>query len=97
MTEIKHLEIDGERGEFLLYEDGVRAGEMTYVWEGEDRINIDHTKVDEAFGGRGLAKQLVLRGVEFAREKGVKIHPTCWYAKKVLEADESLHELIYNA
>lgn len=97
MIEIKHLEIDGNKGEFIIYEDAVRAGEMTYVWEGEDRININHTQVDKAFAGRGLAKKLVLRGAEFAREKNVKIIPTCWYAEKVLAADDSLRELIYKS
>lgn len=84
MAEIKHQNNE-KNGVFEIYEDGVKAGEMTYTWAGTDKFIIDHTGVDEAFNGKGYAKQLVYAGVEYAREKGIKIIPLCSFAKKTIE------------
>lgn len=88
-------EEDERRGKFIILENDTPAGEMTYVWAGENKFIIDHTETYEAFGGKGYGKQLVMKGIAYAKEKGVKIIPLCPYAKKVMEADESLHEMIY--
>lgn len=88
-------EEDGRRGKFTILEDEIPAGEMTYVWAGPHKFIIDHTETYEDFGGNGYGKELILKGVEYAREKGVKIVPLCPYAKKVMEGDPSLHELIF--
>ncbi|MDG4945824.1 N-acetyltransferase [Weeksellaceae bacterium KMM 9713] len=88
------LEDNGKKGRFVIYEDGVEAGEMTFTWAGEDKFIIDHTGVDEKFGGKGYAKQLVMAGVEFAREKGVKVIPLCPYAKKRFDQDESIGDVL---
>ena len=84
MTEIKHQNNE-KNGVFEIYEDGVKAGEMTYTWAGTDKFIIDHTGVDEAFNGKGYAKQLIYAGVEYAREKGIKIIPLCSFAKITIE------------
>ena len=84
MTEIKHQNNE-KNGVFEIYEDGVKAGEMTYTWAGTDKFIIDHTGVDEAFNGKGYAKQLIYAGAEYAREKGIKIIPLCSFAKKTIE------------
>ncbi len=93
MTEIKHNNND-KNGIFEIYYDGKRAGEMTYTWAGEDKFIIDHTEVDEAFGGKGLAKQLVIAGVEFARKKGVKVIPLCPYAKATIQRNADLQDVL---
>lgn len=93
MTEIKHSNND-KNGIFEIYHDGKRAGEMTYTWAGEDKFIIDHTEVDEAFGGKGLAKQLVIAGVEFARKKGVKVIPLCPYAKATIQRNADLQDVL---
>ena len=84
MAEIQHHNNE-KNGVFEIYEDGVKAGEMTYTWAGTDKFIIDHTGVDEAFNGKGYAKQLIYAGVEYAREKGIKIIPLCSFAKKTIE------------
>ena len=84
MAEIKHQNNE-KNGVFEIYEDGVKVGEMTYTWAGTDKFIIDHTGVDEAFNGKGYAKQLIYAGVEYAREKGIKIRPLCSFAKKTIE------------
>lgn len=87
-------EDNGKKGRFILFYENQEAGEMTYVWTGEDKFIIDHTEVKEEFGGKGLAKKLVMAGVEFAREKEVKIIPLCPYAKARFDRDEGIRDVL---
>ncbi|MFZ1529180.1 MAG: GNAT family N-acetyltransferase [Ferruginibacter sp.] len=86
-------EDNGKKGRFVMFFNGEMAGEMTYTWAGEDKFIIDHTDVETKFEGKGLAKQLVMKAVEFAREAKVKILPLCPYANKVFEKDESIRDV----
>ena len=86
-------EDNGKKGRFVIYEDAKEAGEMTYTWAGENKFIIDHTGVEEGFSGKGYGKQLVMKAVEFAREKEIKILPLCPYAKKVFDSDASLNDV----
>ncbi|MBN2639961.1 MAG: N-acetyltransferase [Bacteroidales bacterium] len=87
------LEDKGNKGRFVLYEDNTQAGEVTFYSDGENKIVLDHTGVDQQFGGKGYAKQLVMKVVEYARENNLKIVPVCSYAKRVFDRDESLNDL----
>ena len=51
MITIKQYEQD-ERGKFLIFENENPAGEMTYRWEGKDKLIIDHTGVFEEYRGK---------------------------------------------
>ena len=82
--DIRH-EDNAHNGIFFIGENGKIVARMTYIWEGAHKIIIEHTIVDESLKGQGIGKKLVLSGVAFAREKGLKIHPVCSFAKKVLE------------
>ena len=62
-------------------------GECDYEVDNNKWV-ITHTIVSEEYGGRGIAKKLVLAIVEEARKKNIKIIPLCSYAKKVLEKEE---------
>ena len=55
---------------------------------------IDHTEVDEAYGGKGLAKQLVYAGAEYARKNGKKVIPLCTYAKATFDKNQDLQEIL---
>ncbi len=59
---------------------------MTWSNAGSEIMIIDHTFVDSAYRGQGLAEKLVAAGVEVARNEGKKIIPLCPFAKK--EFDE---------
>ena len=62
-------------------------GECDYEVDNNKWV-ITHTIVSEEYGGRGIAKKLVLAIVDEARKKNIKIIPICSYAKKVLEKEE---------
>jgi predicted GNAT family acetyltransferase len=94
MITIKQYEQD-ERGKFLIFENENPAGEMTYRWEGKDKLIIDHTGVFEEYRGKDYGKKLIMKGIEFAQEKGAKIIPLCSYVRKVMERDEKLKDMIF--
>ena len=83
----------GSKGEFVIYENDQRAGEMTYTYAGDDKIIIDHTGVEEQYNGRGFGKDLFNKVIEFARNKSLKVIPLCPFAKKLFEKDETLIDL----
>ncbi len=87
------IEDNKNNGRFIIYEDDVFAGDMTFLWEGSSRIIIDHTNVGKAFGGKGYGKLLVLKAVDFAREKQIKIEPECPFVKALFEKDESFDDV----
>ncbi|MBN2614654.1 MAG: N-acetyltransferase [Bacteroidales bacterium] len=92
MTTIE-LENNGNKGRFVLQVDGDQAGYVTFYADGENKIVLDHTVVDQQYGGQGYAKQLVMKVVEYARENHLKIVPVCSYAQRVFERDESLNDV----
>lgn len=93
MTEIK-LEASENKGKFIIYQNGVFAGEMNYTMFGSSRLIINLTEVEEAFRGEGLAEKLVMAGVEHARKNNIKIIPMCPYAKSLFEENEAIQDVL---
>ena len=62
--EIKQID-DKKNGAFVILDGDKKAGEMAYVWAGNDKIIIDHTEVDEAYGGQGVGKKALLALVDW--------------------------------
>lgn len=93
MTTIE-IEDNGKKGRFVIYEDEKFAGEMTFTWAGKTKFIIDHTGIEEEFGGKGFGKQLVLKSVEFARKENIKIIPLCPFAKSVFAKDKSIQNVL---
>lgn len=85
---------NGSKGRFFIVENGVQQAEMTYTWAGSDRFIIDHTEVGEALRGKNAGKQMVLRAVEFARAKGVKILPLCPFANSVFKKMPEIQDVL---
>lgn len=92
-VKIEHQTQD-DKGRFVLFEGEANAGKMTYIQHDNKTFTIDHTIVDEAFGGKGYARKLVQAGVAYARESGQKIIPVCSYAKHVLTSDAAYADVL---
>ena len=75
------------------YDGDKLIGECEYTPSGNTWI-ITHTDVREEYGGRGIAKKLVLKVIEAAREKGVKINPLCSYAQKMMVGKEEFRDVL---
>ena len=85
---------NGKKGAFFIEQQGEIVAEMTYVWTGKTGIIIDHTEVDEKLKGQGAGKQLVIKAVEFAREKGLKIMPICTFAKRFFDKEIAYRDVL---
>lgn len=75
------------------YADGKQIGECEFsvsdkVW------TITHTGVRPEYGGRGIAKKLVLKVIEAARSKNAKITPLCSYADKLMSGKEEYRDVL---
>lgn len=53
-------------------------------------IEITHTIVSPSLQGQGIAKKLVEKVLEIAKEKGYKVTASCSYAKHYLEKNNLL-------
>ncbi len=82
------------KGKFYIVVDGVQQAEMTYTWAGTDRIIIDHTEVNESLKGKNAGKQMLMKVVEFARNKGIKIIPLCPFARSVFQKTPDIRDVL---
>ena len=74
--------VQGKQRFIVLNDSNEEIGEMTWSNAGESIIIIDHTFVDIAYRGKGIAEELIALGVAYARENNKKIMPLCPFAKK---------------
>lgn len=84
----------GRKGAFFIEQDGDWIAEMTYAREGQRKIVIDHTEVDESLRDQGIGEQLVEEAVKWARENNLLIKPTCPFVKKILESSEDYEDVL---
>ena len=84
MSEVQ-IRINDNKGTFYIEVEGKQEAMMTFVFAGEDKIIIDHTEVNPGNEGKGFGKKMLLKAVEFAREKGIKIVPLCPFAKSIFD------------
>ena len=94
MTEI-HYTYEPEATRIIAAtEEGQAVGEIHYVVE-KDYWNADHTSVDPEYRGSNIARNLVNMLADTARAEGVKILPTCPYAKHVMEDDAAFADVLF--
>lgn len=102
MITIQHTETE-RNGLFVAWlrasEEGactepVQVGEMTYQRPTPQRMIINHTRVFDGFEGRGIARQMVLAAVDFARANNRQIVPVCSYARSLLTRTDEYKDII---
>ncbi len=74
--------------------DPMQVGEMTYQRPTPQRMIIDHTRVFDGFEGKGIARQMVLAAVDFARANNRKISPVCSYAHAFLTRTDEYTDIL---
>jgi uncharacterized protein len=82
-----------EADRFVLRHGGREAGELTYQRAG-NRAALLHTEVLPQLRGQGLARQLVLASVQWARAEKIRLTPVCWYTKVVLERSSEFVDVL---
>ena len=93
MINIQHTETE-RNGIFEAWLDNTQVGEMTYKRPTPQRMVIDHTRVFDGFEGRGIARQMVLAAVDFARANNRKIIPVCSYARSLLTRTDEYKDIL---
>ena len=93
MLTIKHTESE-RNGLFDAWMDDVHVGELTYQRTTPERMIIDHTRVFEGYEGQGIAHQLVMATVDFARQNNRTIIPVCSYARNVLTRTNEYKDIL---
>lgn len=92
--QFQHID-NTDKGEFFLEnEQGQRIAEISYVWRDAHKIVADHTWVDDSLRGQGVARQLLDTLVDFAREKQLKIIPTCSYVEVMFRREKSFADVM---
>ena len=60
----------------------------------KEQMVINHTQVFDGFEGQGIARQLVMAAVDFARTNNRQIIPVCSFAKAVLTRTDEYHDVL---
>ncbi len=66
---------------------------ITFTEENENTIVANGTYVDPSLRGQQVARKLLDRLVEHARENQLKIRPTCSYVVKMFERDKTFADV----
>ena len=94
MEPFVEIEHNNQFGSFYIRIDEKVAATMSFIFEGKNRISIEHTAVEPEFNGKGFGRLLVAKVVEFAREKGYKIVPRCEYAQSIFNKTPSYSDVL---
>ncbi len=78
---------------FVLRHRQDEVGELTYRRSGA-RAALMHTEVQPRLRGQGLARDLVLAAVAWARAENLKLDPVCWYTRVVLERSDDYRDVL---
>jgi predicted GNAT family acetyltransferase len=80
-------------GTYVLVVDGVEGGELDYRTTDGTRA-FTHTGVRPHLRDRGLAAQLVRRGLDDARADGVAVLPLCSYVARFVADHPEYRDLV---
>lgn len=75
------------------YDGSSLAGEAVFHASGNYWV-LDHTGVEAAYGGQGIAGQLLTRMAEEAGRAGKKILPVCSYGKHFFEKHKEYKDIL---
>lgn len=71
------------------------SAEMVFTYVGKDIIIIDHTFVSDALRGQSVARQLLQKLVDWAREENKKIIPLCPFAKAEMMKNKDYADVLH--
>lgn len=84
---------DGDNRIYVTNYVDIEIGEIVYVPSGEELFIIEHTRVDEAYRGQGIAQELVRLVVEIAIMEGRKVIPLCPFAHAEFKKHEAYQKV----
>ena len=94
MKEEVEVELNDKNGFFYIEIDGRKQAKLTFVFNDDEKITINHTEVNEGNNGKGFGKMLIAKAVEYARENNLKIIPLCSFAKSVIDKTPEFQDIL---
>lgn len=83
-----------DEGRFEIHVDGELAGWVDYEAGEHGVIALPHTIVEERFGGRGLAGELVRAALDDIRGEGYLVDPQCPYVERWISKNPEYADLV---
>jgi uncharacterized protein len=77
---------------FVADVDGATAY-LSYREVDERTLDFDHTFVPPSFRGGGIASQLTQRALDYARERGSRVVPSCPFVAAYIERHPQYRDL----
>lgn len=77
---------------FEIRENGKVVAELNFKQLEGNRVEAYHTFVDNSLRGKGIAEKLYQRLLEYVKEKGYTVVPSCSYIAKRMEKDSDYLE-----
>lgn len=93
MGTIQHQH-QGGKGSFYYEADGKKLAEMVYTMEGEHKMVIEHTEVDDSLRGQGIGKKLQEALVQYLRAHHIKVLPLCPFAKATFDKMQDWQDVL---
>ncbi|HDQ14116.1 MAG TPA: N-acetyltransferase [Sediminispirochaeta sp.] len=90
MAEVHH---DPEGSKFFAESKGEEAHLIYRLLDG-GILDLTHTYVPPSLRGGGLAGRIVKRALDYAREKGYRVIPSCWYAEAFIQRHPEYQDLL---
>lgn len=87
------IEHDEERGRFSAEVEGGTA-RLDYSRKDGDTVDFRSTYVPEEARGGGVAAEIVTRGLEWARDNGLTVVPSCSYVAGYLDRHPEYADLV---
>lgn len=86
------LQTAGASGTYEYVQNGERLAEITWqVREGV--MHMDHTYVSGTLRGQGVAKKLLDRAVQYAKEQNYKMKAHCSYVVAAFEKSDAYNDV----
>ena len=88
------MDIKHEGNRFLIRnEDNDVIAYLSYSFENDSVLIANSTFVDPVLRGQGIARKLLDRFAEFARENGYKVRPLCSYVVDKFNSEDTYDDL----
>lgn len=68
---------------------------ITYIYEKENVIAVDHTFVSPELRGKSIAAKLLAELVKMARKEDLKVIPICSYAVAKLTRNDEYEDILF--
>jgi hypothetical protein len=87
------VEHKADEGRFVVAMEGHEA-ELSYSHIDDATLDYTHTYVPNEFRGRGVGARLVKRALDYAKENGYKVKPTCPFVSSFVERKPEYSEIL---